>query len=265
MTTESLLTIDEAAGYLHVSKTSLRRWTKLGLLPCVRIGARHERRFRSSDLESFLRASPTSRAPFRGTPDSAASTPLAALDQAAAQSIPRHVCLHYRTTAELWELFLPYVSRHLQREAPVLYIHRAGHRDDVIAELTALGYDAEQLVADGRVTLLEPVEAYLAGGQFAARRMIRFIESAIQQRVGAGNREMLIAGEMSWYLSGAEGVQEMIPYEDALNALLLRYPDVTIVCQYDINRLSAEINLGAICTHTHVHMPDRFVQGFYGR
>src|SRR5207244_2512321 len=41
-----LLDIREAAGFLRVSETSLRRWTNAGQLPCLRIGGRRERRFR---------------------------------------------------------------------------------------------------------------------------------------------------------------------------------------------------------------------------
>ncbi len=265
MATDSLLTIEQAASLLNVSKTSLRRWTKSGQLPCVRIGARQERRFRNSDLESFLSTAPASIGPGHAVAGSEPLTPLAALDQGAAHNIPRHVCLHYRTPGELWELFLPYVARYLQRDLPVFYIHREGGRDAVLAALDALGFDTAGLLAQQRLTLLEPAEAYLAGGRFEAQRMIAFMEAAIRQRAASGHDEMLVAGEMSWYLSGAEGVDEMIPYEKALNNLLVRYPKVTIVCQYDINRLSAEINLGAICAHTHVHMPDRFVPGFFGK
>jgi len=54
MVTSQLLTIEEAAHFLNVSKTTLRRWTKLGTLPCVRVGARRERRFEQSDLSRLL-------------------------------------------------------------------------------------------------------------------------------------------------------------------------------------------------------------------
>src|SRR6266576_161538 len=58
-----LLDIREAAAFLRVSETSLRRWTNAGQLPCLRIGGRRERRFRRTDLLTFLgvaaRASPS--------------------------------------------------------------------------------------------------------------------------------------------------------------------------------------------------------------
>src|SRR2546423_14173313 len=51
---DELLDIKEAAAFLRVSETSLRRWTNAGRLPCLRIGGRAGRRFRKSDLEAFF-------------------------------------------------------------------------------------------------------------------------------------------------------------------------------------------------------------------
>ena len=44
--TEALLNIEQAAHFLNVSETSLRRWTNDGRLACLRVGRRRERRFR---------------------------------------------------------------------------------------------------------------------------------------------------------------------------------------------------------------------------
>src|SRR2546426_1190439 len=49
-----LLDISEAAAFLSVSETSLRRWTNRGRLRCLRVGGRRERRFRRDDLLAFL-------------------------------------------------------------------------------------------------------------------------------------------------------------------------------------------------------------------
>src|SRR6202521_2845109 len=49
-----LLDIGEAARFLNVSVTSLRRWTNAGVLECLRIGKRRERRFRRAALLAFM-------------------------------------------------------------------------------------------------------------------------------------------------------------------------------------------------------------------
>jgi excisionase family DNA binding protein len=51
---DRLLTLEETAQLIKVSKISLRRWTRDGSLPCVRVGLRGDRRFRLEDIESYL-------------------------------------------------------------------------------------------------------------------------------------------------------------------------------------------------------------------
>ncbi len=255
-----LLTIDEAARYLSVSKTSLRRWTQLGTLPCTRVGARRERRFRLEDLDALLDPNSVA-APAAIGPAAAA---LETLEQAALRGVPRHVSLHFHDRDELWRLFRPYVLQHAQRQQPILYVHEEQSRADVLMRLCADGLDPDQMTAGGLLRLLVPAEAYLRSGSFAAERMIDFMEAAILDRRAAGHETMLISGEMTWCLSGAPGVEEMIDYEARLNELLLRYPLVTIVCHYDLHRLSGAVTLGALCSHPHVQLPDRMVAGYYG-
>jgi transcriptional repressor of dcmA and dcmR len=51
---DRLLGIKEAADFLSVSVTSLRRWSDSGELPCYRVGRAGHRRFRQSDLLAYL-------------------------------------------------------------------------------------------------------------------------------------------------------------------------------------------------------------------
>jgi excisionase family DNA binding protein len=50
----SLLTISEAAEFLHVHANTLRRWSDIGLLLSYRICERGDRRFFREDLIRFL-------------------------------------------------------------------------------------------------------------------------------------------------------------------------------------------------------------------
>lgn len=262
MATNRLLTIEEAAQYLRVSKTSLRRWTTQGTLGCVRVGARRERRFARDDLDRFLdrEARPPEAFAAIGSFD-----PVKTLADAAAHGVPRHVALHFHDRDELWRLFRPYVLDHLKRGAPVLYVHEENSRADVLRRFRNEGWDAERLTQDGLLRLLVPAEAYLRTGSFAPDRMIDFMESAILDRRAAGHRVILLSGEMTWCLSGAPGVEGMIDYEKRLNDLLARYPEVTIVCHYDLLRLSGAVTLGALCSHPHVQLPDRLLPGYFAQ
>ena len=254
-----LLSIEKAANYLSVSKTSLRRWTNEGRLQCVRIGRRGERRFRLDDLDRFLQAPPLPAVAEALDVEDA----MAALAQAGTRGIARHVSLHHHGREELWRLFRPYVAHHFKKGAPFVYIHEEGARKDVLERLRSEGMDPEPLRKSGLLRLLVPSEAYLRTGSFSPDRMIDFIEAAILDLRALGHTTQLISGEMTWHLSGAPGVEGMIAYEARLNDLLRRYPDVTIVCHYDMERLGSKITLGALCSHPHVQLSGRLVSGYY--
>jgi DNA-binding transcriptional MerR regulator len=49
-----LLTISEAADFLHVHTNTLRRWSDIGLLVTYRISSRGDRRYFKEDLIRFL-------------------------------------------------------------------------------------------------------------------------------------------------------------------------------------------------------------------
>jgi excisionase family DNA binding protein len=254
-----LLTIEEAARYLNVSKTTLRRWTKDGRLACSRVGVKGERRFLQGDLDACLSTTPAQGGPLVTR---RLSDPLAVLTDAATRGVPRHVCLHFNDRDELWQLFRPYVLDHLLRKAPILYIHEENARSEMQARFESEGYDPVDLHHAGLLRLLEPSDAYLRADTFVPERMIDFMEAAILDFRASGHETVLISGEMTWYLKGTRGVERMIEYEHLLNKLLARYPNVTVVCHYDMCRLNGVVTLGALCSHPHVHFGGQLVPGY---
>ena len=258
--TSRLLNIEEAAEFLNISKTTLRRWTKIGRLPCSRVGVKGERRFLKSDLQACIS---TEVVALDRLAIGDASNPIELLNVAAGRGIPRHVCLHFKSRNELWDLFRPYVLSHLGQGAPILYIHEENSRADVLSRIRSEGYDPEQLERDNLLRLLVPADAYLRAEEFVPERMLDFMEAAILTFRAGGHETVLISGEMTWYLKGTPGVEKMIDYECLLNKMLLRYPNVTIVCHYDSIRLNGAITLGALCSHPHVHLAKQFAPGYY--
>jgi excisionase family DNA binding protein len=86
---DDLLDIGQAAKFLNVSETSLRRWTNAGLLPCLRVGGRKERRFRRSDLLAFIQG------PAAGSDGEA--VPLPREGGGLAMPLGTHICGLYST------------------------------------------------------------------------------------------------------------------------------------------------------------------------
>jgi excisionase family DNA binding protein len=274
MDRERLLTIDEAARYLNVSKTSLRRWTNSGHLTCHRVGVRGERRFALGDLTSILvspaavtkEPPPVARSGSRDFSDAGtepATSPMALIDAAAAAGGSRHVCSHFSSPDEWWRMFRPFVVHHAARGAPITYLHDSTTPERFGDLLRAEGFDPIDLARRKLLEFVPAPEAYLPDGRFAVEGMLAFVESAILGHLARGHRTMLISGEMTWSLRRAPGSDGMIAYEERLNDVMARYPGVTINCQYDMERLGARITLESICVHPWVHAPQGLFPGFY--
>ena len=51
---ETMLTIRQVADFLHVSMSTVRRWSDSGMLKSYRVGPRGDRRYQRSDVLRFL-------------------------------------------------------------------------------------------------------------------------------------------------------------------------------------------------------------------
>jgi excisionase family DNA binding protein len=248
------LTITEAAEFLHVSETSLRRWTNRGKLRCFRVGERGERRFLVEDLLKFMVSGKAAK-----EVPSAASEVIADI---VAQE--RHICLFFRNVEEQWQMMRHYLLDHLGGNVPVLYIHDGTPPERLKELLYAEGLPVDDLIAHGLLEILPPSQAYLLTGRFDVQRMLAFMEAAILRAMAGGHQRVFLTGEMTWSLPNAPGAEGMMTYEALLNPLVEKYPAVTIVCQYDLRRFDAASMLDALLTHPSVHVPRGLVAGFYG-
>lgn len=244
----SMLTLEEAARYLGVSKTSLRRWTKDGQLQCHRIGARAERRFDQKMLDQFLLRRSIGIAP-------AAAEPLPADQLHAEQNdCHPHVCLYFRNPVQQWEAFRQYFLDHYRAGLPTTYLHHASSREQIMERLRDEGIDPQDAIDRGLLRLVSSRDSYLQQGAFSADFMISFIRRTLVQLAAEGYQKHLLTGEMDWFFTDTPGVEEIHAYEHRLNALLDEFPAVTIVCQYDISRFDGENLLKACMSHPIIHL-----------
>ena len=253
-----MLTLEEAAQYLRVSKTSLRRWTKDGRLPCHRIGVRGERRFDQAALDAFL----LRRSTGRPLTEPGASV-IDAMGQATQHGCHRHVCLYFRNPLEQWEAFRQYFLDHYRAGLPTTYLHQGSTRQQLMERVAGEGIDAEDAVRRGLLRMVPARDSYLRQGVFSADFMISFMRLLMIRQRSEGFEKHLVTGEMDWYFTETPGVEEIHAYERRLNKLMDDYPQVTIVCQYDITRFDGEGVLQACGSHPIVHLDEQLRQGFY--
>ncbi|MGR8935016.1 MAG: MEDS domain-containing protein [Gammaproteobacteria bacterium] len=249
---KKLLTIAEAAEFLKVSKTTLRRWTNSGQLACYRVGRRSERRFLSDDLAALVGG-------FAAVPDNAAADEIPLRDEKPVRH--NHICTYYKSPKEQWQLFRTHLFAHLHEHARIVYLY---HCEDAHLRqwLQQEGLDVEELIRSGRLTLASTAETYLLDGFFNTERQLAFWRKIIDGNRARGTRNLLLTGEMGWASSGAKGCDQLVPYEAVLDQVLEAYPWVTVVCQYPIYQFSGATVFDNLRVHTHLQLPDKLIPGF---
>jgi excisionase family DNA binding protein len=253
---KTLLTLEEAARHLAVSKTTLRRWTNDGTLACHRIGPREERRFEPEALKAFL-ARGAGESPSGG----AAIPPLGLLEEP--DTATRHVCLYLARPEERWEAFRPYFLRHFHAGEPTIYLHSASTREELLEHMRGEGLDPHDAARRGLLQLIHARDSYLREGVFSPDAMISFLRRLIVRQRADGYPALLITGEMDWFFSDCPGTESLHEYETRLNDLLAEFPEATIVCQYDLSRFGGLDIVQACCSHPAVLFHRRLHRGFY--
>lgn len=227
---DSLLDIRQAAEFLGVSETSLRRWTNAGRLPCVRIGSRSDRRFWRSDLLALLR---DQRAPW---------TAGAEVERVASWQLQRpgpllshsHACTFYASPEERARQAAAFLADGLHEGS------RCFHVGDSAAHAAVLP------VVEGLRALNESdlgaAKSALVCSSYAndSRSQVRYWQTALAEAVSRGSRELRVVGDVSSApFASAATFEQVLTYEAEYDReIALRFPVVTL-CQYDVRRLSA--------------------------
>lgn len=157
----------------------------------------------------------------------------------------------------------PYLLRHARLGAPILYIRDSTPPAHLMSLIRRAGLDPEELTRRGLFRAVPSSDIYLPDGGFSTARTLALVENSIREMLSGGRRAALVTGEMSWYFSGATGVEDIVDYERRVNRIAERYPHVTIVCQYSIARFDSAMTLGTLCAHPVAELPERTVQAFY--
>lgn len=237
-----MLSLEEAAAFLKVSKNTLRRWTNEGYLPALRVGQRQERRFRREDLLAVT-ARPA------GAPRDGASV------AHAAGTTPAHTCVFCQSREEEWKIVGAAVGEQLRLGGQVIVIGEADRCEFFGERIGALGFQIEDLRRSERLQCLTPRQSYLKSGTFSADRALAFIEALILFANAAGYRGITIIGDSEWLFSYPGGVSaelraEFLDYEQRLSQLFANHPVAEIFCSYNLSVVSGSDILALLGSHT---------------
>jgi transcriptional repressor of dcmA and dcmR len=213
-----LLDIREAAEFLRVSETSLRRWTNAGRLPCFRIGGRRERRFRRADLLAFM-----------GDEGGTAPTP------------PRnHFCDLY--------------SSDLVREREAAAFLRAGLLSDALCLLAAKKTVQRAVIAQLEYDRPSIRRALKAGRLVAAEYhasaagQLKYWRAQLGGALKSGISHVYVVGDLSGGFSRMP-FAATLAYETEYDRSIAHAFPVTTLCLYDARKISGLAAAGLLHCH----------------
>jgi transcriptional repressor of dcmA and dcmR len=214
-----LLDIAQAAALLQVSEASLRRWTNRGLLPCLRIGGRRERRFRRADLMAFVEGQSATSA--------------------------GHVCGLYTSDLARTRQAARLLGDGLDAGSVCFFAAHPDVHERVLTQLARRRRSLRQAVDGQRLILVE------YGGGVAAQ--VAFWRTRFEAATRGGARSIRVVGDVSGGpLAGGGTFDRVLEYESAYAKLSLRFP-VATVCLYDARAHSGLETAAVLAVH-----PDLF-------
>lgn len=115
---------------------------------------------------------------------------------------------------------------------------------------------------DGQLDVHLPESTYLAGGEFTTSHMLTFWAEHMSKAETDGYSFCRLAGEMTWALRDAPGVEYLAGYESELNRMTGSRP-VLVLCLYDLDRFSGEVVVNIVKTHPQVLVQGILVENPY--
>lgn len=238
-TAETLLNIKQAAKILNASEISLRRWSDTGKLPCLRIGVRRERRFRLTDLLSYLEKDQmqTNVAQSGHLTDRIAHIDLEGISI----NYGNHLCSFYDTDSGRLKLALPFLLGGLQAGNRCFLVATDEVQAIMIKELRDVRFDISQDIQEGRMIMID--------GMSNGAELYSFFEQAFLNANKEGVQGLRVLGDMAWTLKRGIEISELNDFETRYNqGLGHRFPVVSL-CQYDARLFSGTAILGALKCH----------------
>jgi excisionase family DNA binding protein len=233
-----LLDIGEAARFLNVSETSLRRWTNAGALPCLRVGHRRERRFRRADLIAFMEDQPSIS--IRTDSDSTVASSARLFEDTALLTHGDHLCGFFASDLGLVTLAVRFIFDGLQ-EGSMVYVAASERSNRRIARyLKERRPSLDRDIADGTLLFCEYEKR--------PRLQIKDFEMHLKKAAAAGFQSFRVFGD-TWEMRRKVSAEKFAEYEAAYDRVIARRFPVVTLCVYDVRRFSGVDVLDALKAH----------------
>ncbi len=231
------LDIGEAAQFLNVSETSLRRWTNSGALACMRIGQRRERRFRRADLLAFMEQPCGGK---RSADASEGSTKARDSRDEPVAVNGNHVLGIYGSDAGRLDLVVPFLLEGLQEKSACFLIAPSRAQPAILKALMRRRPSLDLDIKARRLIVSEHQKS--PSGQ------VGFFETEMKKAQDEGINSFRVVGDM-WGLRLNVSSKQMVQLEIGFEHVIVpRFP-VVALCAYDARKFTGVELLDALKDH----------------
>lgn len=224
---ERLLNVKEAAEILNVSEMTIRRWTNTGVLHCYRVGGKHERRFKSQDLQDYLGKGAVQT-------ENGGQIPLGF----GGLTVPdgSHVTHLSLEMPEALDVGSSYVLEGLKKGDTVLLVAPAEKTKSILRMLQERGADPENFRKKGKLHFSEGMDTPASHAEYIA------------QVAAASRGGFRVFGEMSWATQKGWSLERFRELEEMAGADA-GLPGNLLFCQYPLENFSGMAAMMAVETH----------------
>jgi PAS domain S-box-containing protein len=179
------------------------------------------------------------------------------------ESAVAHVCSVYREPKEQLSSLIPFLRAGLERGERCIYVAENKHKfAPVLAALKSTGVASAAAVRSGALMLDRKQWAQFQDVRFDLRAILSLLRKQKTNALGAGYTGVRVAIEMDWIMRTGMASENWVGFERRLTYALADIGCMAL-CQYDLQRCTPSIILGALRAHPLVFSGEMPCENFY--
>jgi anti-anti-sigma regulatory factor len=166
-----------------------------------------------------------------------------------------HVCWVYDDAESLASVAARFLAGGLARGERLLYAGDDEAIDQLRRRPGPLG-PVDDLVADGRLTLLPLATAYEGGGSFSPEQQLAYYDDVTRRAVADGAGGLRVVAELSALAADPRTSAELARWEHLADGFMAGGSGMSALCAYRRSALDAGVLRDLATVHPQVHLPE---------
>ena len=174
---------------------------------------------------------------------------------------PGHIGAFFDSRQELYDTLSPFYREGIEAGEEVITIIDAEQHDAHCEHMQLRGVPVDLSLATGMLKIHTAQTTYTLDGRFDGKRMYDMLQDLLATAKLKGRRVRASGLMMDWSVR-APGTEELRSYEARVNDLVPFY-DCTLLCVYDLAKISGEMMMDILATHPYIIHRGRIIQNSY--